>query len=422
MAAHKEPAPPQLEVITTDSESPVRCFISEDHGSFVPYHYHPAVELIYVLEGSMCFSLRRPDTSMVAADSEVAASEVAAASASALASSQQLVAQLPPYTPTHNAFQPIQPELAGAVPAKPAENSKSTSFMMLGNSAEPVHRDFAEPTSSLDLPQSQAVALAQPTAPSAAGALCTKTHDGLKPSAALGYDQELTAQGHNCVLFNSNELHATQCPEFNRSLVLQIPFDFLVSNLGISANHNVQFALSKASVSCLSKMQEALAKLIYLTTQEQAHKVVFAKEIYFRQALYTIMECLLEVMVSVPQAETQATGEQLSKQRILPVLEQINQCYASEMSLPQIAATLHIHPNYFCRMFKQVVGQSFLAYLTEVRLCHVYQDLISTHDNIAEVAARNGLVYNNYFCKIFKQRFLMTPSELRKRHWQHNEQ
>lgn len=437
----------QLEVITTDSETPIRCFISEDHSSYVPLHYHPAIELIYVLEGNVCFSVSN-------------GSEEDQVLRQALAQDTLIpdprINKLPIYQPielprykflqrAEIAGQTETIEQSSSVQAQdkaqeqepnPAHSHKS--FKVLGDLPEPLQGVLLEEKADINTSAQtnaresnkakQASSKQEQTRASqfnvqieclnlsenASGNKdSTKSNDDL----VLSFEQRLEGTAYNCVIFNSDELHSTQCPNYNRCLVVQIPFDFLSKSLGISEGNKIYFALAGASETCLIKLQQALGKLVVLTQQEHYEQATFARKIHFQQALYTLLECLIEFMLIIPSSSRQSAENGKFKERVYLILDFIERHYAEEIYLQDVAQNLlHVHPNYLCRIFKKIVGRSFYAYLTEVRLSHVYQDLINTTEPITKIIERNGLTVNNNFYTLFRKRFGISPSELRHRH------
>ena len=60
------------------------------------------------------------------------------------------------------------------------------------------------------------------------------------------------------------------------------------------------------------------------------------------------------------------------------------------------------------------MGTSFLQYLNEVRITHIYQDLQNTDHPISEIMAANGFTNQKLFNKTFKNIYGCTPSSIRK--------
>ena len=57
---------------------------------------------------------------------------------------------------------------------------------------------------------------------------------------------------------------------------------------------------------------------------------------------------------------------------------------------------------------------SFLQYVNEVRITHIYQELQNTDAPITEVMEANGFTNQKLFHKTFKQIYGCTPSAARK--------
>ncbi|MDQ0285809.1 YesN/AraC family two-component response regulator [Desulfofundulus luciae] len=66
------------------------------------------------------------------------------------------------------------------------------------------------------------------------------------------------------------------------------------------------------------------------------------------------------------------------------------------------------------RLFKQRTGQSFIDYLTEVRLNEAKALLLAGEKTIDQIASAVGF-NNSYFTAVFKKREGVTPSEFRQR-------
>ena len=85
--------------------------------------------------------------------------------------------------------------------------------------------------------------------------------------------------------------------------------------------------------------------------------------------------------------------------------------YHRDLSLEDLASYVHLSPMYFCRLFKEQVGVTFPAYLTEVRVRHA-QGLLETYRyRISEIAPMVGYRNTKYFTRVFKRYTGLTPTE-----------
>ena len=57
---------------------------------------------------------------------------------------------------------------------------------------------------------------------------------------------------------------------------------------------------------------------------------------------------------------------------------------------------------------------SFLRYLNEVRVAHVYQDLVNTEEPISYIMEKNGFTNQKLFNRTFRELYGTTPSAVRR--------
>lgn len=88
----------------------------------------------------------------------------------------------------------------------------------------------------------------------------------------------------------------------------------------------------------------------------------------------------------------------------------------NEVSMKDIASTLHLHPVQFTRRFQSIYGMNPYQYLTSIRLEKAKSLLMHTDFTIDHIARNCG--YNNgfYFSRIFTKYTKMNPSDYRRIH------
>ena len=67
-------------------------------------------------------------------------------------------------------------------------------------------------------------------------------------------------------------------------------------------------------------------------------------------------------------------------------------------------------------MFKKETGESFVAYLTDLRMERASRLLIETNEKSYMIARQVGYTDPNYFSYVFKRRFGVSPSKYRTEH------
>lgn len=215
-----------------------------------------------------------------------------------------------------------------------------------------------------------------------------------------------------CILINSCVVHSTKCTSPNSGIVLQIPFDFV--ELYIPDAKQLQFVLNDPGNNPLYQ-----TKLnIFKETLMQMH---IANDIRPKGYILRFNSLLFEILfqlyhnfsVKVFQANLNQRQKDLS--RLKDVLNYINRNYNRSISLEEISQIAFLEPKYFCRFFKKHMGLTFLEYQNEVRLSHIYQDLIITNDTLHQILEYHGFTNYKLFRKVFFEHFQATPSQIRKR-------
>lgn len=84
-----------------------------------------------------------------------------------------------------------------------------------------------------------------------------------------------------------------------------------------------------------------------------------------------------------------------------------------DLSIADIAARLYLSPNYLRQLFRQQSGESFVEYVTRVRMEAALELLKDPSLKIQDVAERVGYEEQRYFSTCFKKYYQMTPTEYR---------
>ncbi|MCI8995676.1 MAG: response regulator [Lachnospiraceae bacterium] len=99
---------------------------------------------------------------------------------------------------------------------------------------------------------------------------------------------------------------------------------------------------------------------------------------------------------------------------ILEAKDFIQKNYADpELSVDTLCRQLHMSPAYFSTVFKKETGQTYVNYLTEVRLQKAEELLQETDDKTYEIAQKVGYQEQNYFSYVFKKRYGVSPTKYR---------
>lgn len=87
--------------------------------------------------------------------------------------------------------------------------------------------------------------------------------------------------------------------------------------------------------------------------------------------------------------------------------------YSRELRIEEVAARVAVSPRQLQRIFMEVDGVGFRAYLARVRMSRAAVLLAQTDLPVKEVARRVGYLDPSQFSKAFKRVYGMSPSESR---------
>lgn len=108
-------------------------------------------------------------------------------------------------------------------------------------------------------------------------------------------------------------------------------------------------------------------------------------------------------------------GDRIDSSRIRAVIAYVEEHFREPLSLQEVATVAGLGREAFCRFFKKAMGMTFLKYVSEVRIAHIYQELENTDDPIHLIMERNGFTNQKIFNRTFKEIYGMTPMEARKK-------
>ena len=113
-----------------------------------------------------------------------------------------------------------------------------------------------------------------------------------------------------------------------------------------------------------------------------------------------------------PEKEAPRGGRGLSGQQEA-IRSFIDRNFMYDLSVQDMANELGYSEAYFCKLFKQYFGQSFVSYLTEYRISRAVRMMADTSVSVKEAGRAVGYPDPNYFTKVFKRVMGQNPSEFR---------
>lgn len=97
-----------------------------------------------------------------------------------------------------------------------------------------------------------------------------------------------------------------------------------------------------------------------------------------------------------------------------PALEYIGENFRDNITIEQLAETVHLSKSYFMSLFRQAAGVGAIEYLTQVRIKNACVLLKDTYKTVAETAFECGFRNLSNFNRQFRKIVGCTPNEYRK--------
>ena len=202
------------------------------------------------------------------------------------------------------------------------------------------------------------------------------------------------------VLVNSNEIHAIDSPEPNKTVVIQIPLktfsDYFTGEQYIRFTHESK----KQDVQVVDLIREMFA-------------AYGKKETGYDMRVKSGYYMLLYLLVSVYR-ELDVKDELLKQNRKLnkltPITNYMKEHYQEELSLEALAEVFGYTPAYISRMFQKYAGINYKDYLQGVRVEYAFAELNRAEHTVSEVAFHHGFPSSRAFSKAFQKKYGMLPS------------
>lgn len=97
----------------------------------------------------------------------------------------------------------------------------------------------------------------------------------------------------------------------------------------------------------------------------------------------------------------------------LKILHFVDEHLENDISLGLLADRLQIHPDNTSRLFRQVMGTGYTEYIKTRKLKRA-EELMAQCCSVKDTAEKPGYSSAQYFIKVFKENYGMTPHQYKK--------
>ena len=156
---------------------------------------------------------------------------------------------------------------------------------------------------------------------------------------------------------------------------------------------------------------ETLCGMIYGALQKGGA----ARERYAQALLEAFLLRFLPLLPGAP-ADLPAPAPKPDRVLGARIKAYLDQHYAEDLHIPEIAAALHLSAPYLSHIFRKLYGYSPMNYLLRRRIGEAQTLLISTGLPVTEIGERVGYETTSYFSAQFAKHTGMSPKEYRKRY------
>ncbi len=122
---------------------------------------------------------------------------------------------------------------------------------------------------------------------------------------------------------------------------------------------------------------------------------------------------VLRWMLSEQQRPSPATGKRPAAGAIMDIKSFIETHFFEEIGYADFCERSGLSQSYLCEIFQSIVGVPPTEYLNDVRLQQARRLIRDARLSIKEVAATVGIRDANYFARLFRKRFGITPTAYR---------
>ena len=102
------------------------------------------------------------------------------------------------------------------------------------------------------------------------------------------------------------------------------------------------------------------------------------------------------------------------KQQLSPALTYMITNYEKSISAADMAKLCNLSYSYFSRSFNRLLHMNFSDYLNEIRIREAEKLLVSTTQNVTEIASAVGFCTTSYFIKQFTKYLHISPKQYQK--------
>lgn len=233
---------------------------------------------------------------------------------------------------------------------------------------------------------------------------CFKLYQLTKGSVHVCSRQnDFTLEEGKVYFINGSKLDKQYCKElFATYWIHFLPKDLMIYQALLALPAVVEIQTDSIFLSGLKKNLDSLLNRTRTASWEYTASAMKVQALILNAVIQLTKDCSMKV----------ATTKIL---RLEQAIHYMNTNYKQNLHLEELACKCNISPNYFHKIFKQTFGITPANYILLLRMNSARQLLKDSRLTIKEIALDLGFTDNAHFCKTFKRYYGMTPKEYQKR-------
>lgn len=143
---------------------------------------------------------------------------------------------------------------------------------------------------------------------------------------------------------------------------------------------------------------------------EKCDKKTYGYQIAVKGALLQI----IYLLVTNPPSGEDTFSIDKSKEKLKSMIRYVSTHYQEKITIEEISQFFHYSPSHFMKFFKSHTGMSFISYVNDYRITEARTLLTNTTDSVLDISFQCGFTNLSNFNRIFKRKYGISPSQMRK--------
>ena len=169
---------------------------------------------------------------------------------------------------------------------------------------------------------------------------------------------------------------------------------------------NISFQCFRINESWQVKIIQIMIKIMEIQENEKIRELATL-------ALLQNLWLIFYENVKLSGKEEVQTVDEAAQKRVQLMMQYIHENYNHELSLNEIASHIGVSKSTALNLFRRFLHTTPVDYLIGYRLQAASRLLKNTNKKVKIIAYESGFRNVDYFCRLFKRRYHLTPSEYR---------